>query len=95
MHYRSSWILKTTTEKPPLWIQRLQEYNFTCEHSHGSLNFHARIVYHCQCAVARADIKQIRAVVSVASVGWDPAALKTEQLSDRYIGPILEDVEVG
>jgi hypothetical protein len=48
-----------------------------------------------QCVVAQADIKQIRTVVSVASVGLDPAALKIEQLNVRYIRPILEEAEMG
>jgi hypothetical protein len=31
----------------------------------------------------------------VAGAGWDPVALRTEQLNDADIGPILQEVETG
>jgi hypothetical protein len=40
-------------------------------------------------------VKQVQAVVAVAAAGWDPAALRTEQLNDQDIRPILEDAETG
>jgi hypothetical protein len=33
--------------------------------------------------------------VVVAAAGWDPAALRREQLNDQDIGSILEEVETG
>jgi hypothetical protein len=44
---------------------------------------------------ARAYVKKIRATAVVAGAGWDPVALRTEQLNDANIGPILQDVETG
>jgi hypothetical protein len=49
----------------------------------------------CQKVEAREDIKQVRAIAAVAAVGWDPAALSTEQLNDPDIGCILQEVETG
>jgi hypothetical protein len=45
--------------------------------------------------VAWADIKQVQAIPTVEAAGWDPAALKTEQLNDQNTGHILEEVETG
>jgi hypothetical protein len=39
------------------------------------------------------DVKQVQAVVAVSTAGWNPAALRREQLNDQDIGSILEDVE--
>jgi hypothetical protein len=43
----------------------------------------------------RADVKQVRAIAAIAAAGWDPVALRTEQLNDLDIGPILQEVETG
>jgi hypothetical protein len=43
----------------------------------------------------RADIKQVRAIEAVAAASWGPAALRTEQLKDQDMWPILEEVETG
>jgi hypothetical protein len=32
-------------------------------------------------------------LVAVAGTAWNPASLRTEQLDDQDIGPILEDVK--
>jgi hypothetical protein len=42
---------------------------------------------------ARADVKQERAFAAVALAGWDPSALRREQLNDKNTGPILEEVK--
>jgi hypothetical protein len=44
---------------------------------------------------ARAYVKQIRTIAVVAGAGWDPVALRTEQLNDPDIGPILQKAETG
>jgi hypothetical protein len=38
-----------------------------------------------------ADVKEVQAIVDAAAAGWDPAALRTEQLSNQDIGPILQE----
>jgi hypothetical protein len=38
-------------------------------------------------------VKQVRSIAVVAAVGWDPAALRAEQLNDQDIGPILKALE--
>jgi hypothetical protein len=43
----------------------------------------------------RAEIKQIRAITTVAAAGWDPTALRMEQLDDPDIRPILQELETG
>jgi hypothetical protein len=43
----------------------------------------------------RADIKQVWAIIAVATAEWDPAALRKKQLNDPAIGPIREEGETG
>jgi hypothetical protein len=54
-----------------------------------------RKVYDCHRVEAWADVKQVRAIAAVAAAVWDPAALRTEQLNNPEIGPILQEVETG
>jgi hypothetical protein len=49
----------------------------------------------CHKVEARADVKQVRAIAAVAAAGWDPAALRKEQLTDPDIGPVIHGVETG
>jgi hypothetical protein len=42
-----------------------------------------------------ADVKHVRGIAAVATAGWDPAALRTEELNDPDIGPILQGGETG
>jgi hypothetical protein len=85
-------------------IQRLQEYNFTSEHRQGRKHNNADDLSrrpcqeectHCHKVESRAYVKQIRAITIVAGAGWDPVALRMEQLNDPDIGPILQEVEAG
>jgi hypothetical protein len=39
--------------------------------------------------------RQVQAIAAVAAAGWEPTALRTEQLNDQDIVPILEEVETG
>jgi hypothetical protein len=66
------------------WIHRLQEYNFTSEHSQGRKQENAYALSrrrckkkcaHCHKFEAWTDIKQVRAIAAVASADWDPAAV--------------------
>jgi hypothetical protein len=86
------------------WVQRLQEYSFTSEHRQGRKHNNADApprrpcqeeCTHCHKAEARADVERVRAIAAVAAAGWDPAALRREQLNDHYIGPILKEVETA
>jgi hypothetical protein len=86
------------------WIQRLQEYNFTTEHPQGRKHNNAdglsrrpcqEECTHCHKIEAQADVKQVRAIAAVAAGDWDLAALRTEQLNDLDIGPLLQEVETG
>jgi hypothetical protein len=56
-------------------------------------NDHAKCT-HCHKGQSWADVKQVRAIASVAAVSWDPPALQME-LNDHDIGPRLEEVETG
>jgi hypothetical protein len=85
-------------------IERLQEYSFTSEHRQGRKHNNVGVLSlrpcqeectHCHKVEARADVKQIQAIAAVAADGWDPAALRTEELNDQNIGPIPEEVETG
>jgi hypothetical protein len=85
------------------WIQRLHEYNFTYEHRQGQKHNNADALLRRPCqeecthfhkVVARADVKQVRAIMAVAASGWDSAALRSE-LNDQDIGLVLQEVETG
>jgi hypothetical protein len=38
---------------------------------------------YCLKVEARADVKQVRAIAAGGAAGWDPAALRREQLNDQ------------
>jgi hypothetical protein len=50
---------------------------------------------HCHKVEAWAGIKQVHVIAVVAAAGWDPAALRLEQLNDQFVGSILEEVGTG
>jgi hypothetical protein len=50
---------------------------------------------HCHKVEERADVKQVRAIAALPAVGWDAVSLRTENLNDPDIGPILQEVETG
>jgi hypothetical protein len=41
----------------------------------------------------RVEVGQVQA--TAAAAGWDPTALRTQQLNNQDIGPILEEAETG
>jgi hypothetical protein len=103
-HSALTWLMsfKNLDVQTASWIRRLQEYNFTSEHRQGRKHNNANGLSrrpcqeecpHCRKVEAWAEVKQIRAIAAVAADGWDPAALRTEQLNDPDIGPLLQEVE--
>jgi hypothetical protein len=40
------------------------------------------------------NIKQVQTTAAVAAAGWYPVALRTEQVNNQDIRPILEEVEI-
>jgi hypothetical protein len=105
-HSALTWLMsfKNLEGQTARWIQRLQEYNFSSEHRQGRKHNNADALSrrpcqencsHCHKVEDRAEIKQIRAITTVAAAGWDPTALRTEQLDDPDIGPILQELETG
>jgi hypothetical protein len=105
-HSALTWLMsfKNLEGHTARWIQRLQEYNFISEHCQGRKHNNADALSRRPCqeecthyliVEARADIKHIRAIAAVAAPGWDPATLRTEQLNDPDIGPILQEVGTG
>jgi hypothetical protein len=105
-HLALNWLMsfKNLEGQTARWIQRLQEYNFISENLQGQKHKNAEALSrrpcqencsHCHKVDNRAEIKQIRAITTVAAAGWDPAALRTEQLDDPDIGPILQELETG
>jgi hypothetical protein len=86
------------------WIQGLQEYNFTSEHWEGRKHNNADVLSrrpcqvewtHCHKVEAWADVKQVRAIAAVAAASWDSVALRSEQLQDPDVGPLLQEAETG
>lgn len=91
-------------EQPAGWIQFLQEHNFTFEHRQGRKHNNTDALSRRPCRQVcpqsqktepQADVNQVWATASVAADGWNPAALRTEQLNDRDMGLILEEAETG
>jgi hypothetical protein len=78
------------------WTQHLQEHCQSRKHNNAdaiSRRPCGEECTHSHKIEAAADVNQIRAITAVAAAGWDPAALRTEQLNDQNVGPILEEVE--
>jgi hypothetical protein len=105
-HSALTWLLsfKNLEGQTARWIKRLQEYSFTSEHSQCKKHNNADALSrrpcqedctYCHKVEAQTDVKQIRAIAAIATGGWDSATLRTEQLNDPDIGPILQDVETG
>jgi hypothetical protein len=101
-HSALTWLLsfKNLEGQTTHWIQHQQEYNFTSEHCQGWKHNNADALSrrlcqekctHCHKVKAQIDIEQVETI----GVGWDPVALRMEQLSDPDIGPILQEVETG
>jgi hypothetical protein len=85
-------------------IQRLEDYNFTSEHRQGRKHNNAAALSrrlcqeewtNCHKVEEEAYVKQIRAIAVVAGAGWDPVALRTDQLNDPDIGPNLQEIKIG
>jgi hypothetical protein len=43
----------------------------------------------------RADIRLVLAFSALPAADWDPLVLRTEQLNDTDMGPVLKEVETG
>jgi hypothetical protein len=95
------WLMsfKNLKGQTALWIQRLQEYNFTSEYRQGRKHNSADALsqracqeecIHCHKVEMRAHIRQVHAIAAVAVTDWDLGALKTE-LNDQDIGPGSRD----
>jgi hypothetical protein len=100
-HSALTWLMnfKNLGGQTTCWIQRLQEYNFTSEHQQGRKCNNAdglsrrpcqEECTHCHKVEARADVKQVRVIVAVAADVWDPVTLRTEQLNNPDIEPLLQ-----
>jgi hypothetical protein len=105
-HSALTWFVgfKNLEGQTARWIQRLQEYNFTSEHRQSRKHNNADALSrrpchenysHCHKVEDRAEIKQIRAIRTVAAAGWYPTALRTERLDNPDIGPILQELVTG
>jgi hypothetical protein len=105
-HSALTWLMsfRNLEGQTARWIQCLQEYNFTSEHRQGRKHNNADALsrrpcqeesMHCNNVEMRADVKQVRAIAALPAVGWDPLTLRTEQLNDPDIGPILQEAETG
>jgi hypothetical protein len=100
-HGRGSWILRTSRDKPPArssvckGINSFQSTVKAENKNEDALSWkpwrEERTHFHK--VEVHADIKYVRAIATVAAAGWDPAALRTEQLNDNDIGPLLVDAE--
>jgi hypothetical protein len=82
--------LQTVKMSLNTWTKNLQE---TLADTRKDLHEELGFMFHK--IEVQVDIKQVEAIVAVATASWDPAALRREQLNNQDIGPILEEVEAG
>jgi hypothetical protein len=75
-------------------IQHLQAYSSISEPSQGWKHNSADApsqrpcqeeCEHCQKVEARAEVKQMRAIASVAADGWDPTVIRRNQMKDHDV----------
>jgi hypothetical protein len=89
-----TWLMsfKNLQGQTARWIQHMQEYNFTSEHRQGRKHNNAEALSrrscqeectHCHKVEAPADVKQVRAIATVAAAGRDPATLRTKRPRHR------------
>jgi hypothetical protein len=75
---------KNLEEQPSCWFQHLLDHIYTSEQrqgrKHNNINTLSRLP--CHKVEARADVKELLAIVVSAAARWDPAAFRTEQLND-------------
>jgi hypothetical protein len=92
-HFALNWLMsfKNLEGQTRRWIQRLHEYNFTSENQQVRKHKNAdglsrrpcqEECTHCHKVEVRADVEQVRAIAAVVAAGWDPVALRTEQLNN-------------
>jgi hypothetical protein len=85
-------------DSAPAVVQCTSEHRQAWKHNNADAHSRQPCQEECtQChkVEAWAEIKQVRAIAAVATAGWDPATLRTEQLNDPDIGNIIQEVENG
>jgi hypothetical protein len=84
-------------------VQLLQEYNFMSEHRQGIRHINADALSrrpcpeecaHCQ-KLERPDGQRERVVAAAPVDGWDPEALRKNQLADNDLGRLMLEMEAG
>lgn len=103
-HSALTWLInfKNLEGQTARWMQRLQEYNFSSEHRRGKNHSNAdalsrrpcpEVCKHCTKVEDRDKLVQVCSITLDPSAGWEYNALRTEQMADRDIGPLLKEVE--
>jgi hypothetical protein len=86
LRWLGSWILRTSKDKPRAGFSAYKSTNLlpiTVKNKNAVALLrrpHREECYHCH-----------KVEAAVASAGWDPAALRTEQLNDQDIGPSAQN----
>jgi hypothetical protein len=105
-HCALTWLMsfKNLEGQTVRWIQHLQEYNFISEHRQGWKHKNADALsrrpcreecVQCHKVEAWENIAKVRGIAAMAAASWDLATLRTDQLNDPDIGPILQETETG
>ena len=103
-HSALTWLLgiRNLKGQTARWVQRLQEYNFTSKHRQGIRHTNADALSrrpcpegcsHCQKVELRSCEPRVRMFVTAPANGWDQQALRTEQLADNDLGPLIQEIE--
>ena len=105
-HSALTWLLsfRNLEGQTARWVQRLQEHNFTSEQRQGIRRTNADALSrrpcpegcsHCQKVELRSGEPRARMVVTAPADGWDQQALRTEQLAENDLGPLIQEIETG
>ena len=105
-HSALTWLLsfRNLEGQTGRWVQRPQEYNFTSEHRKGIRHTNADALSrrpcsegcsHCQKLELRSGEPRVRIVFTAPADGWDQQALRTEQLANNDLGPLIQEIETG
>jgi len=105
-HSTLTWLLsvRSLEGQTARLVQLLQDYNFTSEHRQGIRHTNADALSrrpcpeacsHCQKVELRVGEQGMRIIVTAPADGWDQQVLRSKQLADNDLEPLMREIETG